>query len=115
MPAGTFINGSVMRFEERFEPSHYFVLGLMVDNVEIQGRQVAIKLAPMSQNAMPVLSGPKQGLQLRPWNAQLGPFPIERRPWVGTFLFRTGSDLILDSKFVSDWVALPVQIEHQER
>ncbi len=96
---GTPLRGRVMRMEERWRPSHYFILGLKFDEIETDGRWIPISLDWQPEKADADLNRP-----FPPRWADIGPFPIERRPGVGTFLFHDKRPIVVGSKFQSQWV-----------
>ncbi|MBC7924854.1 MAG: hypothetical protein H7039_04285 [Bryobacteraceae bacterium] len=102
--AGAVLYGRVMRLEQRFLPTRYFVLGLRFDSLKVDGKTVPLTLVALPARDSGVAgSQSTDRLQLQPRAAGIGPFPIESRPGVGTFLFRQRDRLELDRKFLTEW------------
>ena len=84
VPKGAIIHGRLVRFEQEYQPSNYFALGLKFHSVEMNGNEVPLTLISVNRGKK-VLAG-----------------PIEKRQGIGMFMFDAGR-LPLDQRFVSEW------------
>jgi hypothetical protein len=80
------VHGRIVRLEHDYRPSNYFSLGLTFNSIDAGGREVPLKLVPVTRS--------KQDRMLAG--------PLEKRQGVGMFMFQTDR-LALDRTFVSEW------------
>ena len=85
-PEGAIAHGRIVRFEQQYQPSSYFAVGLKFHSIEVHGSEVPLTLVavPRSKGER-ILCG-----------------PIEKREGVGMFMFESDR-LALDHTFVSEW------------
>jgi hypothetical protein len=83
-PKGAVVHGRIVRFEQEYQPSNHYALGLKFHSIEVNGSEVPLTLISVARGKQ-ILAG-----------------PIEKRQGIGMFMFQTGR-LALDEKFVSEW------------
>jgi hypothetical protein len=93
--AGAPVYGRLVRFEQRFQPSNCYVVGLKFHSISAGGDEVPLSLTPVPRSrAEQQLAG-----------------PVERAEGIGMFLFQF-DPLVLDNRFVTEWkTAAPREIE----
>lgn len=101
-PAGTIVEGRIMRLERRYCPSHNFVLGLKFERLLLNGEHIPLPLEP------PEFHEPAGGRSspsgyIPPHEPEMALVPEENRPGVQSFLFRNRDRLRLGRSFVSKW------------
>jgi hypothetical protein len=84
VPKGAIVHGRIVRFEQEYQPSNYFALGLKFHSIEVNGSEVPLNLMSATRGKQ-ILAG-----------------PIEKRQGIGMFIFQNGK-LALDENFVSEW------------
>lgn len=104
-PAGATVEGRIVRLERRYVPARYFVVGLRIEQVVTKERRLFVTLVPFpAVDFRNDVSGKPEHRQLRPRNAEIGPFPTERRPGVGILLFRQSNRVVSKAGLKTEWV-----------
>jgi len=84
VPHGARVHGRIVRLQQDHLPSNYLTIGLQFDSVEVNGRELPLRLIPATRGA------------------SIKPDRIEKRQGIGMFTF-PADRRVLDQKFISEW------------